>query len=69
MLANNSWNFGESYKTWTGPGNSSRRNACGMPFRRVLVKTRASASFTASLKDFVGPFDLFLAPRQMQQEM
>ncbi|MBO9572362.1 MAG: hypothetical protein J7497_09165, partial [Chitinophagaceae bacterium] len=35
---------------------------CGMPFRRVLVKTRASTSFTASLKDFVGPFDLFLAP-------
>lgn len=38
-------------------------NTCGMPFRRVLVKTRASASFTAELKDFVGPFDLFLAPR------
>jgi len=38
-------------------------NACGMPFRRVLVKTRSSASFTAELKDFVGPFDLFLAPR------
>lgn len=38
-------------------------NACGMPFRRVLVKTRASASFTAELKDFVGPFDFFLAPR------
>jgi hypothetical protein len=38
-------------------------NACGMPFRRVLVKTRSSASFSAELKDFVGPFDLFLAPR------
>ncbi|RYF86359.1 MAG: T9SS type A sorting domain-containing protein [Chitinophagaceae bacterium] len=38
-------------------------NTCGMPFRRVLVKTRASASFTAELKDFVGPFDFFLAPR------
>lgn len=38
-------------------------NACGMPFRRVLVKTRSSASFTAELKDFVGPFDFFLAPR------
>lgn len=38
-------------------------NACGMPFRRVLVKTRASTSFTAELKDFVGPFDFFLAPR------
>ncbi len=38
-------------------------NACGMPFRRILVKTRSSTSFTASLKDFVGPFDFFLAPR------
>ncbi|MDQ6608468.1 MAG: T9SS type A sorting domain-containing protein, partial [Bacteroidota bacterium] len=38
-------------------------NSCGMPFRRILVKTRASASFTAELKDFVGPFDFFLAPR------
>jgi hypothetical protein len=38
-------------------------NACGMPFRRVLVKSRASTSFTAELKDFVGPFDFFLAPR------
>jgi hypothetical protein len=36
---------------------------CGMPFRRVLVKSRSSVSFTASLKDFVGPFDFFLAPR------
>ncbi|WP_127129680.1 T9SS type A sorting domain-containing protein [Pseudoflavitalea rhizosphaerae] len=38
-------------------------DACGMPFRRILVKSRASTSFTASLKDFVGPFDFFLAPR------
>lgn len=38
-------------------------NACGMPFRRVLVKSRASTSFTAALKDFVGPFDFFLSPR------
>jgi hypothetical protein len=36
---------------------------CGMPFRRVLVKSRSSTSFTSSLKDFVGPFDFFLAPR------
>ncbi len=40
-------------------------NVCGMPFRRILVKTRASASFTAELKDFVGPFDLFIAPRAL----
>lgn len=38
-------------------------SACGMPFRRVLVKTRASASFSAELKDFVGPFDFFMAPK------
>ncbi|HMJ48828.1 MAG TPA: T9SS type A sorting domain-containing protein [Ferruginibacter sp.] len=34
-------------------------NACGSPFRRVLVKTRASNSFTAELKDFVAPFKMF----------
>jgi hypothetical protein len=38
-------------------------NSCGMPFRRVLVKSRASNAFTSSLKDFVGPFDFFLTPR------
>ena len=38
-------------------------NACGMPFRRILVKSRASASFTSALKDFVGPFDFFLPAR------
>ena len=38
-------------------------NACGMPFRRVLVKSRASSSFTSALKDFVGPFDFFLPAR------
>jgi len=38
-------------------------DACGMPFRRILVKSRSAVSFTAELKDFVGPFDFFLAPR------
>lgn len=38
-------------------------SSCGMPFRRVLVKSRSSTSFTSELKDFIGPFDLFLAPR------
>lgn len=38
-------------------------NNCTMPFRRILAKTRASASFTSELKDFVGPFDFFLASR------
>lgn len=38
-------------------------DACALPFRRILVKTRASTSFTAELKDFVGPFSFFRAPR------
>jgi hypothetical protein len=38
-------------------------DVCGTPFNRMVVKTRASASFTAELKDFVAPIDLFLAPR------
>lgn len=37
-------------------------STCDMPFKRILVKTRASTSFTAELKDFVGPFDMFMAP-------
>ena len=41
----------------------SMGDACGMPFRRILAKTRASTSFTAELKDFVGPFNFFRAPR------
>ncbi|MEO7444072.1 MAG: hypothetical protein ABIT96_02705, partial [Ferruginibacter sp.] len=32
---------------------------CGSPFRRVLIKSRASTSFTAELKDFISPFSLF----------
>ncbi len=32
---------------------------CGSPFRRVLIKTRSSTSFTAELKDFISPFRLF----------
>lgn len=38
-------------------------DVCGTPFNRIVVKTRASSSFTAELKDFVAPIDLFLAPR------
>ncbi|MEP6928318.1 MAG: T9SS type A sorting domain-containing protein [Ginsengibacter sp.] len=40
---------------------------CGMPFRRILVKSRASTSFTSELKDFVGPFDFFLPARAKVQ--
>lgn len=35
---------------------------CLMPFRRIIVKTRASTSFTSELKDFIAPFDFFIAP-------
>jgi hypothetical protein len=34
---------------------------CDRPFQKVMVKTRASTSFTAELKDFVGPFSFFTA--------
>ncbi len=37
-------------------------DACGLPFRRILVKSRSSTSFTSALKDFVGPFSFFRAP-------
>ncbi len=33
--------------------------ACGLPFRRIMVKTRSSTSFSSELKDFIGPFDFF----------
>jgi hypothetical protein len=36
---------------------------CGHPFKGVVVKTRASASFTSELKDFIAPTDMFIAPR------
>ena len=38
-------------------------DVCGSPFNKLVVKTRASSSFTSELKDFVAPIDLFLAPR------
>ena len=38
-------------------------DVCGSPFNRLVVKTRASSSFTAELKDFIAPINLFLAPR------
>jgi hypothetical protein len=36
---------------------------CGLPFRKILIKSRSSASFRSELQDFVGPFDFFRAPR------
>jgi hypothetical protein len=45
-------------------------SACGLPFRRVLAKTRTATSFSSELKDFVGPFDFFLSPKvDAQAEM
>lgn len=38
---------------------------CGIPFSKVLIKTRSSVSFNAELKDFIGPFDLFLPPQAL----
>ncbi len=43
------------------PGSYSS-NPCGTPFRRVLIKSRASSSFTSELKDFVWPFSMFNYP-------
>jgi hypothetical protein len=45
------------------PANLFGMDICGTPFNRMIVKTRASESFTAELKDFIAPLDLFLAPR------
>ena len=40
------------------PGSFSN-NPCGNPYRRVLIKSRASTSFTSELKDFIAPFRMF----------
>lgn len=40
------------------PGSFSN-NPCGNPYRRVLIKSRASTSFTSELKDFIAPFKMF----------
>ncbi|HZF65418.1 MAG TPA: T9SS type A sorting domain-containing protein [Chitinophagaceae bacterium] len=45
------------------PAGMLSSDVCGTPFNRLVIKTRSSASFTAELKDFVAPIDLFLAPR------
>lgn len=42
-------------------------NACGLPFKKVFIKSRASTSFTAALKDFVLPFKFFAAPKATVQ--
>jgi len=40
---------------------------CAPPFTRLMVKTRASNSFTAELKDFTGPYPFLDAPQVPQQ--
>ena len=35
---------------------TSLSNPCGIPFKRLFAKTRSATSFTAELKDFVGPY-------------
>ncbi len=48
-------------KLGVDPGSYSN-NPCGTPFRRVLIKTRSSTSFTSELKDFIAPFRMFDFP-------
>ncbi|MCA0153252.1 Ig-like domain-containing protein, partial [Winogradskyella vincentii] len=40
----------------------SSDNPCDAPFQKILIKTRASASFTSSLKDFAGPYQFLGSP-------
>lgn len=40
----------------TDPAYNPFNNPCTPPFTRVIAKTRTSASFSAALKDFTGPF-------------
>jgi hypothetical protein len=64
MPKTNSWNFQLTLLSLgLIPVTLLGGDVCGSPFNRLVVKTRASASFTAELKDFVAPIDLFLAPR------
>jgi len=44
------------------PSSLMGTTPCGIPFSKVMVKTRSSSSFTSELKDFIAPFDLFLPP-------
>lgn len=40
----------------TDPAYNPFNNPCTPPFTRVIAKTRSSSAFTATLKDFTGPF-------------
>ncbi|HSN09160.1 MAG TPA: T9SS type A sorting domain-containing protein, partial [Hanamia sp.] len=41
------------------PNTMVGKSSCDMPFRRFLVKSRSSMSFTSQLKDFIAPIDFF----------
>lgn len=41
------------------PNTMIGKSSCDMPFRRFMVKSRSSTSFTSQLKDFVAPVDFF----------
>lgn len=45
------------------PITSLGGKVCDLPFRRILVKSRSSTSFTSALKDFIAPFEIFAAPK------
>jgi hypothetical protein len=50
-------------KVGLDPASFLGGNACARPFRRMMVKTRSSTSFSAELKDFIAPFDFFNYPQ------
>ena len=44
------------------PALGTGMNKCSAPYKRVLIKTRSSSSFSSALQDFAGPFAFFDAP-------
>ncbi|MDB5278838.1 MAG: hypothetical protein JWR61_3793 [Ferruginibacter sp.] len=42
--------------------NNTAGNSCNPAFTRIIIKTRSSASFTAALSDFAGPYPFLDAP-------
>ncbi len=44
------------------PAFSTTFDKCSPPYRRVVIKTRSSSSFSSALQDFAGPFEFLDAP-------
>ncbi|MBD0332066.1 MAG: hypothetical protein ICV66_05365, partial [Chitinophagaceae bacterium] len=44
------------------PALATTFDKCTPPYRRVLVKSRSSNSFSSALQDFIGPFEFLDAP-------